>query len=109
MAKKYGLFRFLVAKHFLSKSLEEIESFERKNSFDLPQLVKLLLFSNTLDKIFPDDSLDYNMGLKFHHKIEFIYKNTYNEKRAADLCDYKQLLDYNEIYKLMQCNQDYLD
>lgn len=73
MAKKYGLFRYLVAKHFLSKSLDELEKNERRNKFDIPLLVRLLLFQHILDEIFPNDSRKYNLGLKMSKKNKALF------------------------------------
>ena len=70
MAKKYGLFRFLTAKHFLSKTLEEIDSHERKNKFDLPSLVRLLIFQNALEEMFPENSSKQTLGMKFKRKVK---------------------------------------
>ena len=78
--KKYGRFRYLVAKHFLSTSLQEIDDPPKK--LDIRQIVKLMLFLKTLEEIFPEDSVRFgNLGMKYEHMNEQLYKNTYVRER----------------------------
>ena len=107
MINKYGLFRYLVAKHFLSKSLEEIEEMQKLKTFDMELMTYQLLFKKTLNELFPSNYLNINMGSKFSKKVPYIFKNTYNQDKDHDLCEYKSILDNN--YERMQCNQSYLE
>lgn len=76
----------MVAKHFLSKSLEEIDN--NPNKIDMSQVVKLHIFQKTLDELFPDDSKFSNLGMKYSNMNENLYKNFYMRERQYVLQDF---------------------
>ena len=66
---KYGKLRFLIAKHYLTKTLDQI-TYEQKNTgtFTLRMIAIMKLMNRAMDKVFPRrDQNQKNMGLKFHY------------------------------------------
>ena len=86
MAAKYGLFRYLIAKHFLSKTCDELDSLSKKRSFDVVALTRLFVFASVLEEMFPPGSRADNFGRKWRGKFGKIDVNTYNRMRDKELC-----------------------
>ena len=81
--QQYGLLRTLIAKHFLSKSLDEIHNSYATGTFKLRLLAAIALFSKALDRVFPKRGKARNIGEKFEmfasgeDFAEPFYQNTY--------------------------------
>lgn len=78
------MLRFLIAKHFLTKSLDEIHADQRATgTFKLRLLARTQIFHKALNKVFPKRSNKRTMGEKYEaltHEIDLhqpFYKNTY--------------------------------
>jgi hypothetical protein len=64
--RKYGKVRYLIAKNFLSKPLDEIVQNNERILFKV--VAKLLVFANVLDDVFPSLQSDLrNLGNKYLH------------------------------------------
>ena len=67
LIRKYGMLRYLISKHFLSKPLDQILQDARvTGTFKLRALGRLKIFTKAIEKVFPKHSEYYpNMGTKF--------------------------------------------
>lgn len=65
---QYGMLRHLIAKHFLSKSLDEIHNDScATGTYKLRLLARTQIFCKALDRAFPKRSTDKrNMGEKYY-------------------------------------------
>lgn len=64
--RRFGRFRYLVAKHFLTKSLEQIEEDKRSTGcFNLRLIARIQLFNKVTEQLFPrNDPNCCSVGLK---------------------------------------------
>ena len=85
MGSKYGLFRYLIAKHFLSKTCDEIDSYQKNNSLDVISLTRLFVFFSLLEELFPPGSREDNFGRKWKKKFGKFDINHYNKNRDKEL------------------------
>lgn len=75
-----------MAKHFLTKTLEEIDA--ANNKVTMRQITKVLLLYDCLDHAFPSNSLKYfSIGQKYQNMAVNMFANNYMRERQYILQD----------------------
>lgn len=110
---RFGRFRYLVAKHFLSKSLDQLaQDLASQSNFTIRMASRLVIFNTVLDRVFPENRPRIkSLGAKFEtkDKLDGLYRNHF--AREANTLHYRasRAEAMTRDIQRMQANQCYLN